>query len=219
MCKACSKISIISSQHASDTYDYNQGFPKNFASEWPELCYFDRSIKSTLKIMKSLKYLLAVAALMGAFALSAQAHLEFVGAVSFESQPNNNPDSNLAALGGFVDTTGFVLCGNSDPPDSDFGNPITNPISVMAGSYLVIHYGKGNDGSSKGGGIEIYQVVDGETSVDVPLFGTSGFGNGGISSIREFCGPTTNVPDSGTTAMLLGGTLTGLGLVRRYLKR
>ena len=166
--------------------------------------------------MKSLKYLLAVAALMGAFALSAQAHLEFVGAVSFESQPNNNPDSNLAALGGFVDTTGFTLCGNSD--DGDFGNPITNPISVMAGSYLVIHYGKGNGGSSKGGGIEIYQVVDGETSVDVPLFGTSGFGNGGISSIREFCGPVS-APDSGTTAMLLGSALTGLGLVRRYLNR
>ena len=168
--------------------------------------------------MKSLKYLLAVAALMGAFALSAQAHLEFVGAVSFESQPNNNPDSNLAALGGFVDTTGFVLCGNSDPPDSDFGNPITNPISVMAGSYLVIHYGKGNSGSSKGGGIEIYHVVDGETSVDVPLNGTSGFGTGGISSIREFCGPVS-APDSGTTAMLLGSALAGLGLVRRYLKR
>jgi hypothetical protein len=217
LCKACSKISIISSRRASDTYEYNQGFPKNFASEWPELCYFDRSTKSTLKIMKSLKYLLAVAALMGAFALSAQAHLEFVGAVSFESQPNNNPDSNLAALGGFVDTTGFVLCGNSD--DGDFGNPITNPISVMAGSYLVIHYGKGNDGSSKGGGIEIYHVVDGETSVDVPLFGTSGFGNGGISSIREFCGPTVTAPDSGTTAMLLGSALAGLGLVRRYLKR
>ena len=217
MCKACSKISIISSRRAIDTYEYNQRFPKNFASEWPELCYFDRSIKSTLKIMKSLKYLLAVAALMGAFALSAQAHLEFVGAVSFESQPNNNPDSNLAALGGFVDTTGFVLCGNSD--DGDFGNPITNPISVMAGSYLVIHYGKGNDGSSKGGGIEIYHVVDGETSVDVPLFGTSGFGNGGISSIREFCGPTVTAPDSGTTAMLLGSALAGLGLVRRYLKR
>jgi hypothetical protein len=27
------------------------------------------------------------------------------------------------------------------------------------------------------------------------------------------------VPDSGTTAMLLGSALTGLGLVRRYLKR
>jgi hypothetical protein len=217
LCKACSKISIISSRRASDTYEYNQGFSKNFASEWPELCYFDRSIKSTLKIMKSLKYLLAVAALMGAFALSAQAHLEFVGAVSFESQPNNNPDSNLAALGGFVDTTGFVLCGNSDPPDSDFGNPITNPISVMAGSFLVVHYGAGK-GGTPGGQLSFFHVVDGETSVDVPLVGPGPDGFGGISSIREFCPPGT-VPDSGTTAMFLGSALTGLGLVRRYLKR
>ena len=165
--------------------------------------------------MKSLKYLLALAALMGALTLSAKADLAFVGAVGFDTQPNNNPDSNLAALGGFVDTTGFVLCGNSD--DGDFGNPITNPISVFAGAYLVVHYGKGNEGSSKGGGIEIFHVINGETSVDVPLFGTSGFGNGGISSIREFCPPS--VPDSGTTAMLLGSALAGLGLVRRYLKR
>jgi hypothetical protein len=165
--------------------------------------------------MKSLKYLLAVAALMAALTLSAKADIVFVGAVDFDSQPNNNPDSNLAALGGFVDTTGFVLCGNSD--NGDFGNPITNPISVIAGSYLVIHYGKGNDGSSTGGGLEFYHVINGETSVDVPLTGTSEFGNGGISSIREFVGPS--VPDSGTTAMLLGSALTGLGLVRRYLKQ
>jgi len=167
--------------------------------------------------MKSFKYLLAVAGLMGAFALSAQAHLVFVGAVGFDTQPNNNPDSNLAALGEFVDTTGFTLCGNSD--DGDFGNPITNPISVMPGSYLVIHYGKGKGGSSTGGGLEFYHVVDGETSVDVPLDGTSAFGKGGISSIREFCGPVVTAPDSGTTAMLLGSALAGLGLVRRYLKR
>jgi len=32
-------------------------------------------------------------------------------------------------------------------------------------------------------------------------------------------GPGTHVPDSGTTAMLLGGALAGLSLVRRYLKR
>jgi VPDSG-CTERM motif len=165
--------------------------------------------------MKSLKYLLAVAALMAALALSAKADIVFVGAVGFDTQPNNNPDSNLAALGQFVDTTGFVLCGNSD--NGDFGNPITNPISVMAGSYLVIHYGKGNGGSSTGGGLEFYHVINGETSVDVPLTGTSEFGTGGISSIREFCPPS--VPDSGTTAMLLGSALTGLGLVRRYLKR
>ena len=165
--------------------------------------------------MKSLKYLLAVAALMGALTLSAKADLVFVNAIGKEDVGNNNPSTDLEVLGMFVDTTGFVLCGNSD--DGDFGNPITNPISVMAGSYLVIHYGTGPDGSSKGGGLEFYHVINGETSVDVPLKGTSEFGNGGISSIREFCGPS--VPDSGTTAMLLGSALTGLGLVRRYLKR
>jgi hypothetical protein len=166
--------------------------------------------------MKLLKYLFAVAAITGALTLSAKADLHFIGAEAFTEGGNNSPDQNLIELGHFVDTTGFVLCGNSD--EGDFGNPITNPVSVMPGSYLVIHYGKGKGGSSKGGGLEFYQVINGETSVDVPLTGTSEFGHGGISSIREFCGPA-NVPDSGTTAMLLGSALTGLGLVRRYLKR
>ena len=82
----------------------------------------------------------------------------------------------------------------------------------MDGSYLVIHYGKGKGGSSKGGGLEFYQVINGETSVDVPLTGTSEFGHGGISSIREFCPPGHTTPDSGTTAMLLGSALTGRAL-------
>jgi VPDSG-CTERM motif len=165
--------------------------------------------------MKLSKYLLAIAALTVALTVSAKADLLFLGAEAFTDGGNNSPAQNLIELGNFVDTTGFVLCGNSD--NGDFGNPITNPISVMAGSFLVIHYGKGPDGSSNGGGLEFYQVINGETSVDVPLKGTSEFGNGGISSIREFCGPS--VPDSGTTAMLLGSALAGLGLVRRYLKR
>jgi hypothetical protein len=166
--------------------------------------------------MKLSKYLIAIAALTVALTVSAKADLLFLGAEAFTDGGNNSPDQNLIELGNFVDTTGFVLVGNSD--NGDFGNPITNPISVMAGSFLVIHYGKGPDGSSKGGGLEFYQVINGETSVDVPLKGTSEFGNGGISSIREFLGPTT-APDSGTTAMLLGSALAGLGLVRRYLKR
>jgi hypothetical protein len=172
----------------------------------------------TIKTMKLIKYLFAVAAITGALTLSAKADLVFIGAEAFSGGPGgNSPDQDLIELGNFVDTTGFVLCGNSD--DGDFGNPIANPITVMAGSYLVIHYGKGNNGSNPGGGLEFYQVVNGETSVDVPLTGTSSFGNGGISSIREFCPPGSHVPDSGTTAMLLGSALTGLGLVRRYLKR
>jgi hypothetical protein len=165
--------------------------------------------------MKSLKYLFTIAALTGALTLSAKAHLVSIGSEAFTG--DNSPEQNLIELGNFVDTTGFVLCGNSD--NGDFGNPITNPISVMAGSFLVVHYGTGDGGTNPGGQLEFFQVVDGETSVDVPLFGPGPFGVGGISSIREFCPPATNVPDSGTTALLLGSALTGLGVVRRYIKR
>lgn len=160
--------------------------------------------------MKPLKYFALIGAALFALTFTAQAHLEFVGAGP--KTGGNSPDDNLAFLGTFVDTTGFVLCGNLE-------EGITNPVSVMAGAYLVIHYGKGNNGSNAGGGLEVYHVVGGETSVDVPLTGTSEFGNGGISSLREFCPPGTSAPDSGTTAMLLGSALAGLGVVRRYLKR
>ena len=167
--------------------------------------------------MKLTKYLLAIAALTVALTLSAKADLVDLGGVAFQGGPGgNSPAANLAALeASGVDTTGFVLCGNSD--NGEFGNPITNPISVMAGAFLVVHYGTGPGGSNPGGQIEFFHVVNGETPVDVPLVGPGPFGFGGISSLREFCPPS--VPDSGTTAMLLGSALTGLGLVRRYLKR
>lgn len=167
--------------------------------------------------MKLSKYLLAIAALSLALTVSARADLKFLGAVDFNNGPNS-PDANLAALGAFgVDTTGFTLCGNFEDLNGTDQN-----IDVMAGSYLVVHYGKGKGGTGSGGSLEFFQVINGETNVTVPgtggTAGTDPFGHGGISSIREFCPPST-VPDSGTTAMLLGSALTGLGLVRRYLKR
>jgi VPDSG-CTERM motif len=167
--------------------------------------------------MKLLKYFVAVAALTVALTLSAEAHLDFLGAVGFDTQPNNNPDSNLAALGDFLgqDVSNFTLCGNFEDLNGGDQN-----IDVMAGSFLVVHYGKGSGGSSTGGSLEFFQVVDGETNVTVPGFPNAKdpFATGGISSIREFC-PPTSAPDSGTTAMLLGSALAGLGLVRRHLKR
>ena len=164
--------------------------------------------------MKSLKYLLAIGAITAAFVLPAQAHLEFVGAIGKADVGNNSPAADLEALGIVLDqdVSNFTLCGDFNPNDG-----LT--IDVMPGSYLVLHYGKGKGGTSKGGGLEVWLVAGGETQVTVPANGTSQFGKGGISSIREFCPPGTHVPDSGTTAMLLGSALTGLGLVRRYLKR
>lgn len=164
--------------------------------------------------MKPLKYFAIIGAALFALSFTANAHLVSIGAEAFTEGGNNSPAQNLIELGNFVDTTGFVLCGNFEDLNGNDQN-----IDVMAGAFLVVHYGKGPDGSSKGGGLEFFQVVDGETNVTVPGKGTSEFGNGGISSIREFCPPGTNLPDSGTTAMLLGSALTGLGLVRRYWKR
>jgi hypothetical protein len=165
--------------------------------------------------MNSLKYLLAIGALTAAFVLPAQAHLEFQGAIGKADVGNNSPAADLIALGIVLDqdVSNFTLCGNFEDVSGD-----TN-IDVMPGSYLVVHYGKGKGGTSKGGGLEVFLVAGGETNVTVPGTGTSAFGKGGISSIREFCPPGTNMPDSGTTAMLLGSALTGLGLVLRYLKR
>ena len=169
-------------------------------------------------IMKSLKCLLTIAAVTGALTLGAKADLLFLGAESFKDGGNNSPPQNLIELGNFVDTTGFTLCDNFEDLRSGDQN-----IDVEAGSFLVVHYGKGKGGSSKGGSLEFYQVINGETNVTVPGTGNVGgndpFGHGGISSIREFCPPDHHVPDSGATVMLLGSALTGVGLVRRYLKR
>ena len=173
--------------------------------------------------MKSLKYLAIIGAALFALSFTAQAHLEFQGAVNFNNGPNGPPESNLNVLTQLgIDTTGFVLCGNFENLESE--PPQDQNIDVFPGAYLVVHYGKGPGGTGKGGSWEVFLVAGGETNVTVPgngnVGGTDVFGHGGISSIREFCGPGgTNVPDSGATAMLLGSALAGLGLVRRYLKR
>ena len=61
--------------------------------------------------MNKLKYLIAIATVMGALTMSAKADLNFLGAVPFGA--NNNPDTNLAALQAFgVDTTGLSLLDN-----------------------------------------------------------------------------------------------------------
>ena len=161
--------------------------------------------------MKPLKYLIAIAALMGALTLSVKADTMFLGFTDFASQPNNNPDSNLAALGTFlgVDVSGFTLGTNVENAGG-----VDTLVSVMPLCFLVVHYG-----GPHGGSLEFLQVINGETQVTVP-------GNpnpvddlaspNSLSSIREFV--PSGVPDGGATVMLLGAALTGLGLVRRYVK-
>jgi hypothetical protein len=162
--------------------------------------------------MKPLKYLIAIAALMGALTLPAKADLMFLGAVPFTG--DNSPDNNLAQLGAFlgIDTTGFTLV-----LDLDSGLSGDQTIDVTPGEYLVVHYGTGPGGSNPGGSWEFFQVIAGQTEVTVPgmgnVAGDDPFGHGGISSIRGFVG----VPDGGLTVMLLGAALGALGIARRFM--
>lgn len=168
--------------------------------------------------MKPLKYLIAIAVLMGALTLSAKADLIFITAVDFNNGPNS-PSANLAALAAFgVNTTGLTLGTNLE--DLSAGD---QTISVEPGEFLVAHYGVGPGGTGSGGSLEFFQVINGETLVTVPEMGNGPtnpdpFGHGGISSIRGFFPPGVPVPDGGPTVMLLGAGLAGLALVRRYLK-
>jgi hypothetical protein len=164
--------------------------------------------------MKMIKYTLTLLALVGALAVSAKADLMFLGAVPFG--PNNNPDTNKAALEDFL--------GHSvgDLIDDFSGSQLHGAVNVTPGEFFVVHYGKGKGGSAKGGSFEFFQVINNETSVTFPQHGNGPtnpdpYGHGGISSARGFPGPSA--PDSGATVMLLGGALAGLGLVRHYLKR
>jgi hypothetical protein len=165
--------------------------------------------------MKTLKYLLVIVAVTGALAISAKADLMFLGAVPFG--PNNNPDTNQAALEAFLGHPVGDLIDNFEGS----GSGLPGPVDVTPGEFFVVHYGKGSGGTAKGGSFEFFQVINGETSVTFPAKGNGPtnpdpYGHGGISSARGFPG---EVPDSGATVMLLGGALAGVGLLRHYLKR
>jgi hypothetical protein len=161
--------------------------------------------------MKPLKYLLTIAALTVGLTLSAKADLQFIEQVDFNNGPNS-PSDNLALLNSLGFANGFTLCLDTDGGGEDL------TVGVEPGEFLIVHFGVGPGGTGNGGGFSIYQVAGGETSVTVPGSGEGPFGFGGSSSIRGFC-PPGGVPDGGTAVMLLGGALTGLGLLGRYLKR
>jgi VPDSG-CTERM motif len=162
--------------------------------------------------MKSIKYLLTIAAVTAALTLSAKADLMFLGAVPFTGA--NSPDNNHDLLEDFLGFDPGSLSNNLSAP--------SGPVAVTPGEFFVVHYGTGKGGSNPGGSWEFFQVINGETSVTFPQNGNEAgddpYGHGGISSVRGF-GGTPGVPDSGATVMLLGGALAGVGLLRRYLKR
>jgi len=146
-----------------------------------------------------------------------------------ESDLANNGDK--AELAGFIAAGGdadATLCFKSDEPGSiNGGGSITFSVNgdntlhvewdLTGTNHLVCGFGT-KDGA--GNLVHYYSVdadqgVTGSADLIVP-----GNGASALSHLDVFCCPGgVTTPDSGTTAMLLGGALTGLGVVRRYLKR
>ncbi len=86
------------------------------------------------------------------------------------------------------------------------------PASVVLDgslSYLSAHYGNGAQ--------IIWYVKDLSGTFDIMQNGGN-LGNG-LSGVSGFTKSNTTVPDGGTTIMLLGAALSGLGMVARRLKQ
>jgi hypothetical protein len=89
-------------------------------------------------------------------------------------------------------------------------------IPVVAGDYLVLHYGKGPGGQGQGGGL-VALYFDAAGTYTVPANGSGPNGNGGISFARLW-DHGNQVPDGGSSLALLGIALSGLGLVYRRVR-
>ena len=186
----------------------------------PVLCRINRT-----EPMKPLKYVVLIAALASGLALTAKADLILS---PFGDIPKNGTGIN----GGNSDNqaNNFFRLVNYIAANPTFGSlgtptlagaeevttPLNEPVDLTGFCYAVVHYGVGRGGvSGSGGGVAFFQITN--NSDTFPQTGSGPNGFGGISRVDLF--PCIPVPDSGTTAMLLGGALAGLGLGRRYLKR
>ena len=173
--------------------------------------------------MKTLKYITLVAALISGLALTAQADLILspFGDIPKNGTGINGGNSNNAE-NNFFRLVNYIAAN----PGFDHGTPIFDgavrigenldqPVDLTGFCYAVVHYGVGKGGvSGSGGGIAFFQITN--DSDTFPQSGSGPNGFGGISSVDLF--KCIAVPDSGATAMLLGGALAGLALARRYIK-
>jgi VPDSG-CTERM motif len=173
--------------------------------------------------MKSLKYVALIAALASGLALTANADL--VGPFGDIPKNGTGPGNGDDRDSNFFRLTSFIA---ANPSFGSLGTPINTPeelgvnvfdspsgaVDLTGFCYAVVHYGSG-EGGTPGGGVAFFQITN--NSDTFPQTGSGPNGFGGISRVDLF--PCIPVPDSGTTAMLLGGALAGLALGRRYLKR
>lgn len=94
-------------------------------------------------------------------------------------------------------------------PNTDFGlSPATVTLDGSL-TYLSAHYGNGEQ--------VIWYVLGLSGTYNIMQEG--GANGNGLSGVLGFTKTTTTVPDGGTTIMLLGAAMSGLGMVARRLKK
>ena len=140
--------------------------------------------------------------------------------IDFGILGNNNPTSNFNALVTDIGLYNSFFGTNLPAPVfAGFGDFNPGPVDLTGFAYAVLHYGKGRGGAGQGGGIVFIDLSGMTGNFTFPAIGSGLNGFGGLSSIRLFTGGSTAVPDSGSTVALLGAAMTGVGLLRRYVKR
>ena len=176
--------------------------------------------------MKSLKYIALIGLLCAGLSSVARASVIDLGEVDLA----NNGDAT--ELQGFIDAGGdsdAVICFKSDIPGSTTGGGSIT-FSVNADDTLHVEWdmtGTTNgevvcgfatkDG--KGNLVHYYAVTSPDQVMGSADLIVPGNGADSLSHLTVFCCPGGSVPDGGTTVMLLGMALGGLGAARRYLKR
>ena len=120
--------------------------------------------------------------------------------------------SGAATIGGFAYFRKNISCGTCPAATGGVKNDTgSNVVNLGTGgfTYLIAKY----DGPN--GGSEVWNVQGLIGIYTIPLIGLAGQ-NYGLSHWTLF-GPGGQVPDGGTTVMLLGAALGALGMARRYL--
>ena len=182
--------------------------------------------------MKTIKYLLAVVVACASLGFASQgsaltihdAHeLGFVefGIPSGDQDRVDYVNAMIdLALGGST-----VVIKNGTPNTvtrslNDFG-PLADAVFALNGTGTNIDLGTGYDYlfakyDGPNYGAEVWDITGLTGVIKIPATG-GGYGLSGWTLFTPDGG--TNVPDGGATVSLLGAALTGMGLLRRYIKR
>jgi hypothetical protein len=167
-----------------------------------------------------LKYLAIIGALCVGLTALARADLVDLGEVDLKNNGDATELAGFIAAGGDADAT---ICFKSVTASGFITEISVNDDNTLHVEFDLTGTGKQICGfaTKDGAGnlVHYYAVINGEGVTGEFDLEVPGNGASALSHLTVFCCPGGSVPDSGTTAMLLGGALTGLGAMRRYLRR